>query len=218
MERKKLMIFLCSILIIFIITTITGCADLKPSDAETTSPSVSLRTPKHSSNTDNFSDEYKEDILVQMITTYDISMSATSGDVSILDMKAYTDSEDERKQWEDDRTIWWKMSAQGGMLQLDFDVEQSGTYKIMAAFTKGPDYGKFLFYIDNNTEPVQNGIVFNFCDVEAFQNGNYDYVNTGEILINNVVLKKGSHTLRAEMVGTDGSGYKLGLNYIALYN
>ncbi len=37
--------------------------------------------------------------------------------------------------------LWWRDGKPGDTLTLGFDVETAGTYAIVAAFTKAPDYG-----------------------------------------------------------------------------
>ena len=104
--------------------------------------------------------------------------------------------------------LWWTEAKPGDKLVLASNVDQGGTYKVKAQFTKAIDYGIVQLYGDGKKlgEPID------------LYNGN-GVVPTGEIDLGIFLIEAGKHQLEIEIVGANEKAIKLymfGLDYIKL--
>jgi hypothetical protein len=110
-------------------------------------------------------------------------------------------------QWSDDAHLWWINAKPGDTLDLAVPVSHAAKYKILAQFTKAPDYGIVQLYLDN--EKLGEPIDLYHASV----------VPTGPVQLGARQLTGGEHKLRAEIVGANDKAiksYMFGLDYLKL--
>jgi serine/threonine-protein kinase len=102
--------------------------------------------------------------------------------------------------WSGDGQLHGRPSRKGEWLDLELPVPADGKYHVVVYLTKAPDYGIVQFSLDGQAlgKPID---CFNALNV----------VSTGPIDLGVIVLKKGTATLRGEVVGTNAKS--VGLHY-----
>ena len=115
------------------------------------------------------------------------------------------------KGWSEDAHLLWKSGQKGSSLALEFDVDESGSYRIELRLTKAPDYGVFRFHIDGKQ-------VLDSVDLYGPKVLLAPPIDAGTM-----ELDKGPHRLRIEIIGANGSAvpgrfgrYLFGLDYMKL--
>jgi hypothetical protein len=98
---------------------------------------------------------------------------------------------------------------QGGWVDLELPVANDERYHVIVYLTKAPDYGIIQFRLDG--KPIGKPI-------DCFEAGRV--ICTGAIDLGEMELKKGTATMRVEVVGTNdksvGSRYMWGLDCVVL--
>ncbi len=125
-------------------------------------------------------------------------------DAGPQDMSPFADG-----KWSGDSHLWARPPKKGEWVDLELPVAAAGKQHVIAYLTKARDYGVVQFSLDG--KPLGKPIdCWNSPDVVA----------TGPIDLGEVELKRGPHTLRVEVVGTneksDGLRYMWGLDCIVL--
>ena len=116
------------------------------------------------------------------------------------------------RQWSGNRHLVWTHGSRGQSIAVEFDVGETGRYAVTLRMTKARDYGIFQLYLDEEKlgRPVDLfSVNLDVADPIAFDAR---------------PLAKGTHTLRAEAVGSNsdvamphGVGVHLfGLDYLVL--
>ncbi|HXY34234.1 MAG TPA: glycoside hydrolase family 172 protein [Planctomycetaceae bacterium] len=110
--------------------------------------------------------------------------------------------------WSGASHLWGRPGKAGEWVDLELPVATEGRQKVIVYLTKARDYGVVRFYVDG--KPLGPKI-------DCFHR---DVVPTGPIDLGAVELKKGTATLRIEVVGTnpksDGLRYMWGLDCVVL--
>jgi hypothetical protein len=125
-------------------------------------------------------------------------------DVGPQDMAEFADG-----KWSGDSHLWVRPPRKGEWVDLELPVVADGKYHVVVYLTKARDYGVLQFSLDGKPlgEPID---CFHAATV----------VSTGPIDLGEVELKKGTATLRGEVVGTneksDGVRYMWGLDCVVL--
>jgi hypothetical protein len=105
--------------------------------------------------------------------------------------------------------LWGQPRRKGEWVDLELPVAADGKYRLLVYLTKARDYGIVQFHL--NGRPLGQ-------EIDCF--GATSVVRTGAIELGTADLKKGSATLRLEMVGTNdhsvGLRYLFGLDYVVL--
>lgn len=123
--------------------------------------------------------------------------SVTGGNVSVQHAPPFS--------WSDDRQLWWMDATAGDTLELAFDVEQAGRYKIRASLTTAPDYGIVDIAINDNPP----------TSVDLYKYRVYNPIHDLGV----VELKKGANRIRVEVTGTNPDAdprHGFGLDYLML--
>jgi hypothetical protein len=125
-------------------------------------------------------------------------------DAGPQDMTAFADG-----QWSGDSHLWVRPGKVGEWVNLQVPVTADGRFHLIVYLTKARDYGIVQFHVDG--KPLGKPIDGFHADT---------VVSTGAIDLGVVELKKGSATLRVEVVGTnpksDGLRYMWGLDCVVL--
>jgi hypothetical protein len=106
------------------------------------------------------------------------------------------------------RHLWWHGGQQpGDELLLEFNVPQSGKYRVFGRFVKAIDYGIIQLAVNGRKagEPI-----------DFFHNG---VILTGDVPLGTFELRKGPNQLSAVVVGANARAlkqYMFGLDYILL--
>ncbi|HXY35138.1 MAG TPA: hypothetical protein VEI07_12985, partial [Planctomycetaceae bacterium] len=123
-------------------------------------------------------------------------------DVDPQDMTAFDGN------WSGASHLWGRPGKAGEWVDLELPVVAEGRQKVIVYLTKARDYGVVRFYLDG--KPLGPKI-------DCFHR---DVVPTGPIDLGTLDLKKGTATLRVEVVGTnprsDGLRYMWGLDCVVL--
>jgi hypothetical protein len=131
---------------------------------------------------------------------------AKSSDFEIgpQDMGVFSDS-----QWSGDSQLWVRPTKQGEWIDMELPVAGDGRYHVIVYLTKAQDYGVIQFHL--NGKPLGKPI-------DCFEPD--QVVRTGAIDLGEVDLKKGTATMRVEVVGTNersvGLRYMWGLDCVVL--
>jgi len=95
-------------------------------------------------------------------------------------------------RWSNDSQLWWTDGKIGSRLEMEIDVETSGSYDLRMVLTKAQDYGIVQVYFDDQKigEPID---LFNKPSV----------ITTGMVKMGQLSLKAGKHRLVLEIVGAN---------------
>lgn len=110
-------------------------------------------------------------------------------------------------QWSNDAHLWWISARPGDRLELALPVNQEGKYKLIAQFTKAPDYGILQLSLDGQ----KLGQPRDFYHPSV--------VPTGQVDLGTHQLTAGDHKLMAEITGANEKAvknYMFGLDYVKL--
>jgi hypothetical protein len=133
-----------------------------------------------------------------------IAEKSSDFDVSPQDMTPFADG-----NWSGGSHLWGRPSKAGEWVDLQLPVTIAGRYQVVAYLTKARDYGIVQFRLDG--KPLGHAI-------DCFHRDGV--VATGAIDLGAVDLKRGTATLRLEVVGTnpksDGLRYMWGLDCVVL--
>jgi hypothetical protein len=112
-------------------------------------------------------------------------------------------------KWSGDSHLWVRPPKKGEWVDLELPVAADGTYHVVVYLTRARDYGIVQFSLDG--KPLGKPI-------DGYHSP--DVVSTGPIDLGEVELKKGTATLRGEVVGTNeksvGLRYMWGLDCVVL--
>ena len=125
----------------------------------------------------------------------------TGGDPQEQDLAGFGEG------WSGDSHLWWIQAKPGDQLALAVPVETAGRYRLVAQFTKAPDYGIAQLRLDGKKlgEPR---------DLYAEH-----VVPTGEVELGTVDLTSGNRELLIEITGTNPKAvakFMFGLDYLRL--
>jgi hypothetical protein len=107
-------------------------------------------------------------------------------------------------EWSGNRQLWWRDGAAGDRLELEFDVEEVGDYRMAAALTKANDYG--IVTISLNGQTIQE-------HVDLY----HPVVINEEIKLGVHRLKAGKNRLSVVITGENPAAIKrrmFGLDYV----
>jgi hypothetical protein len=111
------------------------------------------------------------------------------------------------ESWSGDTQLWWIDARPGAVLELEVPVATAGRYRILAQFTKAPDYGIAQLALDG----AKLGEPRDFYAPTV--------VPTGEVELGVQTLAAGPHALKVELTGKHGQAlprYMFGLDYLRL--
>ena len=127
----------------------------------------------------------------------------TAGNVGSQKMSGFKED-----RWSNGDQLWWNGAKPGDTLELEVDVEESGSYEIELVLTKARDYG--IVQLALGEENLGNSIdLYNSPDV----------ITTGVLSYPQRALDKGTHRLKVKLVGAHPQAvkaYMFGLDYIRL--
>ncbi len=127
----------------------------------------------------------------------------TDGQARLQKMQAF-----KKDRWSENNHLWWTGGKPGSRLILQFPVDNSGEYEILAVFTKAHDYGKIKVKVDDQPQAFEFDL-FNKPDV----------VTTGVVSLGTMKLKAGNHLLHIEITGKHPQAtpaYMFGIDYLYL--
>jgi hypothetical protein len=112
-------------------------------------------------------------------------------------------------KWSGGSHLWVRPPRKGEWVDLELPVAADGKYHVVVYLTKARDYGVLQFSLDG--KPLGKPVDCFHADT---------VVSTGPVDLGEVELKKGTATLRGEVVGTneksDGLRYMWGLDCVVL--
>ena len=129
-------------------------------------------------------------------------VSKTAGEVRIQPMGRFP-----QDRWSGDQ-VWWINGNVGDSIELQFEVENPGTYDVEAVFTKANDYGIFEITL-NDVKLTGKLDLFNSPDV----------ITTGVLNFPAQRIIQNDCKLRVKIVGTNPQAikrYMFGLDYVRL--
>jgi hypothetical protein len=133
-----------------------------------------------------------------------ILAKSSSFDAGPQDMTEFRDG-----KWSGDSHLWVRPPKKGEWVDLELPVAADGKYQVQAYLTKARDYGIIQFHLDG--KPLGK-------PADGFHPDKV--VSTGAVDLGAVELKKGTATLRVEVVGTNdksvGLRYMWGLDCVVL--
>jgi len=109
--------------------------------------------------------------------------------------------------WSGDAHLWWTDAKPGDKLVLALPVEKAGRYKLVAQFTKAPDYGIAQLTLDG----AKLGEPRDFYATTVLP--------TGEVELGTRELTAGEHQFQVEITGTNPKAapkFMFGLDYLRL--
>ena len=110
--------------------------------------------------------------------------------------------------WSNGKQLFWIEGRLGNMLNIYFDVPDSGYYDIKVRLTKAGDYGIFDLYLDGNSATA-------IRNVDLYNDG---VIPADEISLGIFNLFAGTHFITAKIVGSNPAAvptYYFGLDYIS---
>ncbi len=109
--------------------------------------------------------------------------------------------------WSESAQLLILAQKEGASLTKEFEVAQSGTYRIEGYFTKSWDYGRFDVALDGKK-----------LTKDPIDGYHASAVPTGTIDLGTRKIRKGTHTLRLTVVGKNenSSGFLMGVDGIRL--
>jgi hypothetical protein len=109
--------------------------------------------------------------------------------------------------WSGDAHLWWTEAKPGDKLVLSLPVQQAGRYKMLAQFTKAPDYGIAQLSLDGQKLGEPRDL---YADT---------VIPTGEVELGVRELTSGEHQLQIEITGSNPKAvarFMVGLDYLRL--
>ena len=109
--------------------------------------------------------------------------------------------------WSNNRQLWWRHGKVGDRLVLEFEAEEGGKKRLIAALTKARDYG--IINLKINSKKV----------LSSFDLYNNPDVITEEISIGECDLKKGANEMEVVIVGANPDAiksYMFGVDYLLI--
>lgn len=102
--------------------------------------------------------------------------------------------------------LWFRGEGEGSEFAVELPVEEEGKYTLSVYFTKSWDYGIVQAYLDGK----ETG--------ESFEGWSAGIVPSGPIVLGEVLLGKGVHTLTFRLVGKqeESKGYFMGVDLVLL--
>ncbi|MBI4440299.1 hypothetical protein HY638_04980 [Candidatus Woesearchaeota archaeon] len=128
--------------------------------------------------------------------------TATGGTILEQDMTGIGEG------WSNGKQLFWIEGQLGNMLNIYFDVPDSGYYEIKVRLTKAGDYGIFDLYLDGNSATA-------IRNVDLYNDG---VIPSDEISLGIFNLFAGTHFITAKIVGSNPAAapsYLFGLDYIS---
>jgi len=110
--------------------------------------------------------------------------------------------------WTGNQHLWWVGGKVGDRLTLKFPVAKAGRQRLMAVFTKAPDYAQVSLKIDG--KPCALG------EVDLYDRS---VVNTPELPLGEFEMQAGAHTLEVTITGHNSSARPsllVGFDYLRL--
>lgn len=109
-------------------------------------------------------------------------------------------------KWRNDSQLWWTGGKVGNTLELTVDTDTAGTFELVAGLTKAIDYGTVQFSVNGRKvgEPL-----------DMFHE---TVIPTGNIVVGEISLEAGSHTVSVEIVGKNAKSlnYMVGIETLLL--
>ncbi len=110
-------------------------------------------------------------------------------------------------EWSNESHLWWTDAQPQDTLELAFNMEKAGSYRLKMQLTKAIDYGIVQLYLDGRKlgEPI-----------DLFNDG---VIATGPLDMGRHELSQGQHVLKVEIVGANEKAvekYMFGLDYLLL--
>lgn len=115
----------------------------------------------------------------------DLKNSSTGGQVRQQNMGSF-----KAGQWSGNKHLWWTGGKVGDTLTIRFPVARAGKQKVLAAFTKAPDYATVTVKVDGRESDVG--------ELDLYDPG---VVNTPEMILGEWDLNAGEHTLEVTIQG-----------------
>ncbi len=109
--------------------------------------------------------------------------------------------------WSNDRQVWWKNGMVGTVLSLTFDAPEAGRYRVLARFTRAPDYGRHKITLNDSGDAFE----FDFYARRVRL--------TKELDIGTFDLKKVGNRMRVKCTGRNKKAVNsrmFGLDYLKL--
>lgn len=109
--------------------------------------------------------------------------------------------------WSGNDHLWWTGAKPGSRLGLEFNVEESGTYRLDFALTKARDYAIVKVFIDDQVIDSQ----IDLYDPQV--------ITTGMLSYSGITLKGGQHRIVIEITGANSQAaksYMVGVDYLRL--
>ncbi|MBU0617767.1 MAG: DUF2961 domain-containing protein, partial [Planctomycetes bacterium] len=160
--------------------------------------------------TDGFPPIDEADLRVVKIPVYEpprVEGALEGEEMAVLEM---TGGSHESQDWgglSNEKHRWWKHGQPGDKLVLGFEVEQDGTYRVIARFLTAGDYG--IHQLSINDEPAGEPIDLYNQGVKASEERELGMFN----------LLAGQNKLTVEIVGANDKAvksYMFGLDYLRL--
>ena len=110
------------------------------------------------------------------------------------------------KQWSNDRQLLWRADGTGETLELPLPAQAAGRYRLIARYTKSPEYG--IFQVSLNGAEVGQPVDLYGETIKAA-----DPVDLGI-----VTLPAGRPVFKVTVTGKNDAskGYRFGLDYLKL--
>jgi hypothetical protein len=128
-------------------------------------------------------------------------LDKAGGNSQAQDMAGFGDA------WSSDAQLWWTGGKPGDKLELALPVAKPGTFKLLAQFTKAPDYGVMQLSLDGQKlgEPLDLYHAW--------------VIATGDVDLGTRQLNEGEHKLTVECTGANAKAiqsHMFGLDYLKL--
>ena len=109
--------------------------------------------------------------------------------------------------WSNEAQIWWMDGKPGDRLDLEFEVSAAGTYRMVASYTRAPDYGIAQMLVND----VPAGVPMDFYHT--------DVVSTEELELGTFTFGAGPQKFSVKLTGRNADAiprHMFGLDYIRL--
>ena len=130
-------------------------------------------------------------------------LRASAGQTSVQNMDGFT-----KDRWSGKQQLFWTGGKPGERLELEFQVAETGSFDVLAAFTMARDYGIINIEIDG--KPLRS-------DIDCYNSP--DVISTGELTLGKRELDAGPHTLALVVAGANPAAvraFMVGLDYVRL--
>jgi putative membrane-bound dehydrogenase-like protein len=111
-------------------------------------------------------------------------------------------------QWSGNDQLWWTGGKPGDTLTLPIAVNEPGTYEIVVAMTKAPDYAIVAAGVDDHTMAES---------IDLFEAGRV--ISTGPVSLGTIELGAGRHDVKFTITGANPKAvpqFMLGIDYLFL--